>query len=184
MIRVITGSAKNKKLKVAAEITKPLTDRIKTSIFDTIQDIIPGSRVLDIYAGSGAFGIEALSRSAKHAKFIEANPLAAETIADNLAETNLADSAEIINKQANEYLKLEQKLFDVIFLDPPFPFTREQIITTATLAATKLAINGVLIIRVISDLDLPKTLGSDIQTIYEKVYGKSKVYYYRNSALN
>lgn len=119
--RVITGSAKGKKLIVPESVTRPATDRIKTTLFDLIAEFIPNAKILDLYAGSGALGIEALSRGAEHAVFIEADAKAAKIIEKNLLNTNLIGSAEVIHAKLPFALnELKDNTFDIIFCDPPY----------------------------------------------------------------
>ncbi|MDO4632312.1 MAG: 16S rRNA (guanine(966)-N(2))-methyltransferase RsmD [Eubacteriales bacterium] len=122
-MRVISGSAKHLPLKTIKGMdTRPTTDRIKETLFNMIQSDIPGCRFLDLFAGSGAIGIEALSRGAECAVFVEQNSAAAAVIRDNLAFTRLAERGRVIVRDvlhAGAELAGEQP-FDVIFLDPPY----------------------------------------------------------------
>ena len=103
--------------------TRPTKDRVREAIFSAIGDI-SGTRVLDLYAGSGAMGIEALSRGASHATFVDISPIAIKVIKDNINNLKI-DSSEyeiIKNKDLNalEYLKEKNQKFDLIILDPPY----------------------------------------------------------------
>jgi 16S rRNA (guanine(966)-N(2))-methyltransferase RsmD len=119
-MRIITGTAKGKKLKTPIQGTRPLTDRIKTSIFDLVRDFIPNSNVLDLYAGSGSFGIEALSRGATSAIFVDTAKKAIDCIKENLLNTKLHEKAKVIKAKVNDFLVQTPEKFDLIFLDPPF----------------------------------------------------------------
>ena len=103
--------------------TRPTKDRVREAIFSAIGDI-SGARVLDLYAGSGAMGIEALSRGASHATFVDISPIAIKVIKDNINNLKIDSSDyEIIkNKDLNalEYLKEKNQKFDLIILDPPY----------------------------------------------------------------
>ncbi|MGI6664415.1 MAG: 16S rRNA (guanine(966)-N(2))-methyltransferase RsmD [Christensenellaceae bacterium] len=124
-MRVIAGIAKGKKLLTAAgeEKTRPTTDRVKEAIFGSIQFRLRDACVLDLFCGSGALGIEALSRGAKKAIFVDAD---SETIAmtrKNLAETSLIEKAVILEtdyKKALLQVAKEKKKFRFIFIDPPY----------------------------------------------------------------
>ena len=116
-MRVITGSARGRKLKELTGMdTRPTTDRVKEAIFSIIQFDLEGRRVLDLFAGTGQLGIEALSRGAASAVFVEHRREAANLIRDNLALTGLAGSA----RDAFAFLSSARETFDIILLDPPF----------------------------------------------------------------
>lgn len=123
-MRVIAGSARRIQLKTLEGFdTRPTTDRIKETLFNMIQHQIAGSRFLDLFSGSGAIGIEALSRGAELSVFIESNVNAVQCVKDNLAITKLQEQAQIICSQVLSGLKtLEKKnlTFDYIFMDPPY----------------------------------------------------------------
>mgnify|MGYP002709412550 CR=1 FL=1 len=96
-MRVIAGSAKHLNLKTIEGLdTRPTTDRIKETLFNMLQTDIPGCRFLDLFSGSGAIGIEALSRGAREAVFVESNPKAATCIRENLQFTQLQEHAEVL----------------------------------------------------------------------------------------
>ena len=123
-MRVIAGSARRLTLKTIEGMdTRPTTDRIKETLFNMIQNDIYGCTFLDLFSGSGAIGIEALSRGAKEAVFVEKNPKAADCIRDNLKATRLADKATLLNCDISDALKRienRKSAFDFIFMDPPY----------------------------------------------------------------
>ena len=124
-MRVIAGSARSLPLKTVPGLsTRPTTDRIKETLFNILHPGIPGCRFLDLYAGSGAIGIEALSRGAACAVFVEKNPAAVRCIEENLVFTKLRDRAEVIRTDTVLALaNLESRNtepFDIVFLDPPY----------------------------------------------------------------
>lgn len=133
-MRVIAGSAKSLRLSTPKGIdTRPTTDRIKETLFNMINPYLSGSYVLDLFAGSGGLGIEALSRGAKHAYFIENNHHACQCIAANLSFTKLNDRATLLNRDVRsgiQYLstipELNDKHFNVIFIDPPYRQNQEK----------------------------------------------------------
>ena len=104
-MRVIAGIAKGRKLlPVPGEGTRPITDRAKEALFSILQPDLPGARVLDLFAGTGSVGIEALSRGAEWADFVEAAPAAVKTLRDNLERTGLAKSAGILRRDVFDVL--------------------------------------------------------------------------------
>ena len=121
-MRVITGKAKGIRLKTLEGLdVRPTTDRVKEGMFSAIQFQIPQARVLDLFAGSGQLGIEALSRGAKQAVFVDQSAESLHIVKENLKKTNLTDYAELYQKSAEQYLRLcPDHSFDLIFLDPPY----------------------------------------------------------------
>lgn len=123
-MRVISGSAKSLKLKTIEGMdTRPTQDRIKETLFNMIQYDIPGCRFLDLFAGSGGIGIEALSRGAEKVYFIENAKKAQNCIRENLKYTRLYDRGELLAEDVISGIrKLEarKEIFDFIFLDPPY----------------------------------------------------------------
>lgn len=123
-MRVIAGSARRLLLKTVEGLdTRPTTDRIKETLFNVLQNDVPGCMFLDLFSGSGAIGIEALSRGASLAVLIEKNPKAAACIRENLEHTRLADRALVMERDVLEGLRrLEGRnyRFDIIFMDPPY----------------------------------------------------------------
>ena len=120
-MRVITGSARGRRLKELEGMeTRPTTDRVKEGIFNIIQFDIEGRRVLDLFAGTGQLGIEALSRGASTAVFVEQRRDAATLTRDNLKITELTDRGRVVNGEAISYLASCREKFDLIFLDPPY----------------------------------------------------------------
>ena len=122
-MRVISGTAKGKKLKgVPGDITRPITDRTKEALFDILGDWMIGARVLDLFGGTGAVGVEALSRGAAHVTFIEHHPLATRVIGDNLRLTGLAERAFVKRADAFKFLErppADLRPFDLIYIAPP-----------------------------------------------------------------
>lgn len=121
-MRVISGSARGTILHSIDDIsTRPTLDRVKESLFNIIQARIEDATVLDLFAGSGAIGIECLSRGAKKAVFCDKSKEAINMITKNLEKTRLEDRATIYNKDYTKCIeKLKNMKFDIIFLDPPY----------------------------------------------------------------
>ena len=121
MMRIITGSAKGKKLvTLEGDATRPTSERIKEAIFSSIQFETEGRRVLDLFAGSGQMGIEALSRGANRAVFIDAREDACKIIRENIRRTKFENQASVIRSDYQEYLRRCKEKFDIILLDPPY----------------------------------------------------------------
>lgn len=119
-LRIIGGEWRGRKLRFAdGEGLRPTTDRVRETLFNWLQPIIAGSRCLDLFSGSGALGLEALSRGAAEVIFIDTNPKAIAALKENLALLK-ADNATVIRGDALAYLQRDARPFDVVFLDPPF----------------------------------------------------------------
>lgn len=128
-MRVIAGTARSLQLKTPeGSDTRPTTDRIKETLFNMIQFDVPDSRFLDLYAGSGGIGIEALSRGASFACFVDASREAEECIKYNLAHTKFTDKAMVLKQDVFVALtRMEYKhKFDIVFMDPPYHKESEQ----------------------------------------------------------
>lgn len=120
-MRVITGSARGIQLKTPDGMTtRPTTDRVKEAMFSIIQFEIPGAAVLDLFGGTGQLGIEALSRGAKNAVFVDAGEPACRLIKENLKRTRLENQASVIRSDYLTYLDRSKEQFDIILLDPPY----------------------------------------------------------------
>lgn len=127
-MRVIAGTARSLPLKTpTGPDTRPTTDRIKETLFNMLQADVPGSVFVDLFAGSGGIGIEALSRGARHAYFIENAKEAVACIQENLVFTKFADRATLIKQDVLGGLSLiNEKQADIIFMDPPYKAELEE----------------------------------------------------------
>lgn len=121
-MRVIAGTARSLRLKTPAGMdTRPTTDRIKETLFNMLQPYIPDAVFIDLYSGSGGIGIEALSRGARHAYFVENNKNAIACITENLQFTKFTDRATVLKQDVLSALRgIHEKEADVIFMDPPY----------------------------------------------------------------
>ena len=120
-MRVITGKARGIVLKTPDGMaTRPTADRVKEALFSIIQFDIPGARVLDLFGGSGQLGIEALSRDAKSAVFVDEREDACRLIRENLRRTHFEHQSRVIRSDYMAYLRSCRETFDIILLDPPY----------------------------------------------------------------
>lgn len=121
-MRVIAGTARSLPLKTPEGMdTRPTTDRIKETLFNILQAYVPGSVFVDLFSGSGGIGIEALSRGARKAYFIENAPKAISCIQQNLAFTKMADRAIVLKQDVFSGLSgISEKNVDLVFMDPPY----------------------------------------------------------------
>ncbi|MBP5361596.1 MAG: 16S rRNA (guanine(966)-N(2))-methyltransferase RsmD [Ruminococcus sp.] len=172
-MRVITGIARGHKL-VAPEglDTRPTSDKVKEGIFSSIQFELEGAYVLDLFAGSGQMGIEALSRGAAHAVFVDSSSKAVKCVNENLKGTKLDKLAEVITRDSYDYIKLTSQSFDIIILDPPYRFGH--IPKLLPIAAAKLRNGGFIICEYEKEAGTPDTPeGMALKKVYS--YGKINV---------
>jgi 16S rRNA (guanine(966)-N(2))-methyltransferase RsmD len=120
-MRVTTGRAKGRALKsVPGDVTRPITDRVKQAVFNILGDDVKGSTWLDMFAGTGAVGIEALSRGARHVTFIDQDTTAVRTIKSNLLLTQLGQNSHVIRQDAFRYINaFPNARYDFIYVAPP-----------------------------------------------------------------
>ncbi len=120
-MRVITGKARGVALKTPNGLhTRPTTDRVKEALFSIIQFDIPGAKVLDLFGGTGQLGIEALSRDAASAVFVDEREDACKLIKENLRRTRLEENARVVRSDYLSFLNSCREKFDIILLDPPY----------------------------------------------------------------
>jgi 16S rRNA (guanine966-N2)-methyltransferase len=119
-MRVIAGSARGVRLAPVPGGTRPLADRAREGLFSSLGDAVPGAVVLDLFAGTGAVGIEALSRGAARVVFVDSSLDAVRAIRENLDRTKFSKRAGVIRRDAARALRSDLGRFDLVFLDPPY----------------------------------------------------------------
>lgn len=121
-MRVVSGSARGCKLQpVPGMNTRPTTDRVKENVFNLIQDHVRGAEVLDLFAGTGQLGIEALSRGAQHCDFVEHNKTAFGIVSKNVESARVKDKSALHRTEAADFVsRAGRQKYDLIFLDPPY----------------------------------------------------------------
>lgn len=176
-MRVITGIAKGHRLKtLKGEHVRPTADRVKEAMFSAIQPYITAdSIVLDLFAGSGALGIEALSRSARHCDFIEKSKAAASVLAENLRKTRL-ENYSIFITTAQNYLSGCQKKYDIVLLDPPY--NKKLCDEALMLLESRGLLNAGGI--AVCETDAGETVSTSLFCFKQSVYGKTKLTFYEN----
>lgn len=179
-MRVITGSARGRNLETLAgeEVTRPTTQSTKEALFSTIQFEIEGSKVLDLFAGSGQLGIEALSRGARFCTFVENNRQAYKIVESNINHCKMDDVSQLVFSDAKTFLAHKDN-FDIAFVDPPYH--KGLVIECLPALVKNMSTDGVIICETAKDELLPSDV--DGWTIAkEKSYGKSKLTYYRKDS--
>ncbi len=180
-MRVISGTAKGRQLKGPPGTgTRPMTDRLKTSLFDTLVPFgIAGARVLDLYAGSGSLGIEMLSRGAEWCDFVEQNAAVCRVIRENLESTRLAERGKVHQMPVDRFLQTMSRVsdllpYDIIALDPPYADPEIKATLEAVAAWPGLAEDGLVVIGHAIQVELADSYGEGrIQRVKHRVMGGS-----------
>ena len=169
-MRVIAGTARGKNLQAlpGEDITRPTINRVKEAMFSSVQFLVPGARVLDLFAGSGQLGIEALSRGAKSCLFVDRS---AEALAVVKANCKTA-GGDIRQGEAENFLANIRGPFDLALLDPPFH--HDTVAAVLPLLAAKMAPGGVVLCETEREADLPEQAGA-LTLVKQYNYGKIKV---------
>lgn len=184
MMRVIAGTARSLPLKAPAGAdTRPTTDRIKETLFNMLQGQVSGSVFVDLFAGSGGIGIEALSRGARHAYFVERDSKAVSCIQDNLSFTGFADRATVLKQDVSGALSLiPEKEVDILFMDPPYRQDCERDVFSALSGQRYVTQDTLVIVEagLKKEFDFLKELGFEITK--EKRYKTNKHVFCRKMA--
>ena len=153
-MRVITGLARGRRLEtLPGDATRPTGEKVKESLFSAIQFDIEGRRVLDLFAGSGQLGIEALSRGAAGCVFVDKNTEAVKIIRQNLLHTGLAEKSQVLGTDALTYLTRPGDRFDLVFLDPPY--ASELLIPVLDKVAPLINDGGIIVCETDDTVSLP-----------------------------
>lgn len=160
---------------------RPTSSKVREALFDIIKDRIEGARFVDLYAGTGTVGLEALSRGAGKAVFVEANRIRAKTIKESASKFGFLDKAIVVESKAYEFIKkasTEKERFDILFFDPPY--FSEEIMRTLPLVGGKelLEEGGTVIVEHFFKRKLPDTVG-ELKMIRSYRYGDTMLTIYR-----
>jgi len=181
-MRIISGKARGTKLyTLEGENTRPTLDRVKESIFNIIQSQIEGAKILDLFAGSGAIGLEFLSRGAEKAVLCDNSKEAINIIKKNIEKTHMADQVQLINTNFESCLeKLKNEQFDIIYLDPPYA---TDYIYKAIQNIIKLNIvtkESLIIIETDDEKRVEKEIENiDIEIVDKRKYGRATIIFVR-----
>lgn len=177
-MRVIAGKARRLPLKTPDGYdTRPTTDRIKETLFNIINPYLADADFLDFFAGSGAIGIEALSRGAKYAAFVEDSMIAQECIKANLTFTKLSGQGEIIKLsalQAIRALEFKGKVFDVVFMDPPYNCMLEKDVLMTLQNSTIIYCDTIIIVEASLDTKFDYLENTRFKIVKSKEYKTNK----------
>ena len=182
LIRVIAGRFGGRKLDAPETNntrTKPMGERIRNALFNSIGSEVAEARVLDAFAGTGSVGIEALSRGAAHATFVERDKIAAKILANNVISLGLQNEAEIIPTSINNWLATKQpENYDIIFADPPYH--NVQFSTVQTLFGL-LKPNGLMVLSHPGRGEVPNLEKLGIVVVDNRSYGNAHLTFFRRS---
>jgi len=180
--RVIAGVARGIRIDAPGPATRPLADRVKQTLFAILEPDLPGANVLDLFAGSGAAGLEALSRGAAHATFVERDKHAAAVIASNLARTHLGgERARIVREEAIAWLLGTEAAatgpFDIAIVDPPYSET--DVLIAALDALDALLAPGARVVAKHFWRDAPPAQVGLLASERERRFGETTLTFYR-----
>ena len=177
-MRVITGTARGRKLLTlpGTDTVRPTSEKVKEAVFSAIQFDIEGRRVLDLFAGSGQLGIEALSRGAASAVFVDVSPASIDIVNKNLTSTGLIGAARVIKSDYSAFLLKSTDTFDIAYLDPPY---KSGVLASALFGtAEKMSDYGVIFCEHPAETGLPDSVGDfKIKRVYK--FGTVKVTMYK-----
>lgn len=179
-MRVIAGSARSVPLMCPAGMdTRPTTDKIKETLFNMIHFDLPGSVFVDFYSGSGAIGIEAISRGASHAYFVDNSKKAAECIKANIAKCKFENRATIIVRDVSDSIYEIHDKADIIFMDPPYELGKEAEIMKQLLSSSIIKKETLFIIESAVSKDMSEIENLGFEVVKEKVYKTNKHTFYK-----
>ncbi len=177
-MRVITGIARGRKLQTLPGLdTRPTSDRVKEALFNILQFELEGRRVLDLFAGSGQLGIEALSRGAAYCTFVDKNAQAVQIIKDNLKSTGLTANTQVVCQDSITFLTRPNDRFDVVLIDPPYAAGLYE--TALEKVASYVPVGGAVVCECDASTVLPETADT---LVLERTYryGKTAIWLYRS----
>ena len=176
-MRVITGLARGRKLRTLDGLeVRPTTDMVKEAMFSIVQFEVEGASVLDLFAGSGQLGIEALSRGARFCVFVDSSRDSQDVTRENLQATGLAKNARVAAMDYLAFLRSTNDRFDIALLDPPYG--KGMLQEALPLLAEKMSDQGIILCESRKEEDLPEEAGTfAVRKIYR--YGKIKLTAYR-----
>jgi 16S rRNA (guanine966-N2)-methyltransferase len=174
-MRVIAGEAKGTRLKSPGTGTRPMTDRVKEAVFSSLGDF-SGLQVLDLYAGSGSLGLEALSRGAKQATFVESAREAILSLEKNIEATSMGSRSEVVWADVGATVsRPSEERMDLIFVDPPYSMSKEEVLRTleAIVMGGFLSDDGKVVMHRPGKESRLSPLG--LSVIWERDYGQATV---------
>lgn len=176
-MKVITGTLRGRNLDTLSgdDVTRPTTQSTKEALFSSIQFEIEDKRILDLFAGSGQLGIEAISRGARHCTFVESNKSAYKIVQGNIEKCKIEDKTRLVFGEAESFL-MRKDNFDIAFVDPPYHKGKTE--KCLPMLTQLMSDDGIIVCESAKDEELPQEVNS-WSVSKEKFYGKTKLTYYR-----
>ena len=176
-MRVVAGVARGVPLTAPRDPgTRPITDRVKETLFGILGERVPGARVLDLYAGSGAIGIEALSRGAVDATFVERALPALRALRANLERTRLGEQSHVEAREVERFLRdTTDQVWDLVFLDPPYE--ERAIVAPLRAVVPHLARDATLVVKHFWRAELPEVEG--LETVRQRRFGETMLTFWK-----
>jgi 16S rRNA (guanine(966)-N(2))-methyltransferase RsmD len=183
-MRIISGEFKNRKIKMPYnQVTRPTSQKVRKAIFDVLADLTLGKNVLDLYSGSGAIGLEALSKGADHVTFVEKNKKVLRIIKENVSALQIKNKTAIIGCEALSYLEkmsAQKQKFDLIFADPPYSRETAKKCLLKISNCDILTPSAIVVLEHYKKDELPKDCGA--LTLWQlKNYGDTFVSFYTHT---
>ncbi len=178
MTRIIAGELGGRRIAVPPKGTRPTTDRVREAIFSRLdhEDRLRGAVVLDLFAGSGALGLEALSRGAARATFVEADARAVAVVRENARALGVADRTTVVRGKAASFLASCAETFDLVLLDPPYGLPPEDLASTLAAIVARTPPGAAVVLEGSSRAAAPRW-PSGLEAAAEKTYGETTVHY-------
>ena len=187
ILRVIAGVAKGHRLKTPRGMaTRPTSDRVKEALFNIIAAFVPDSYVLDMFSGTGSLGIEALSRGAAYAVFVDYHKECVDIIKENLNYTKLQSKAKVFQADC---LRVAKKLgrrgnrFDIIFMDPPYSKNLVEGALSSIVENGIIKDNGIIVVEHRKSDTVPQKIG-DVELVRRQDYGDTSLSFYRRKEIS
>ena len=178
-MRVISGKYKRRKLYAGKDLTvRPLMDIVKEFLFNILNDEVDGAKVLDLFSGSGSFGIEAISRGAMQTTMVDESATSIKIAERNMADLKITEVYRIIRNDVFRFLENSDQKFDIVFADPPYQFEKFPELFEKIGSGNVLTEDGVFIIEHHLKVQLPETFGT-FERVREKKFGKTLITIYR-----
>jgi len=178
-MRIIAGEAKGRRLAAPRSGTRPFTGRAKEAVFSSLHARVAGAAVLDLFAGSGSLGLEALSRGADSVVFVEQDRDAVTVIAANIDAVGLGGT--IVRRDVEAFLKRDGGIYDLVFVDPPYAFEDGEVEEILALVADRIADHGTVVLHRRFGGTAPES--DNLQCTDRKRYGDSEIWIFEKEQL-
>jgi 16S rRNA (guanine966-N2)-methyltransferase len=182
MTRIIAGDFGGRRIAVPTSGTRPTTDRVREALFSRLEasNAVTGAHVLDLFAGSGALGLEAMSRKAASATFVESSTPAARVIESNIRELGLGTRARVVKERAVNYLRRSQNTFNLVLIDPPYDIVRGDLSAVLVALEDRLEPEANVVVEWTRRAPMPEWPAT-IAHIVSKDYGETILHYARKT---